>query len=344
RVRGLSAKYASVTIDGNPVASADFGIATGRSFQFEQVSLSTVDTIELNKTPLADQPADSLAGSINVKSKSALNQRGRRTKYSANLTFNEFAMTLGKTIGWDNQERHKALPGGSLEFSDTFLSGRFGVVASVNHTGTYVEQKIIANLGRTFDANPANNATEVPQINQVNWQDGLKPTFRDAVLVNLDFKATPELILSLRTSYNMYDAPFHNRNWTLGANPATNSNLSYGTVTTTAASAADTVNSVTVAGTNFRKFGATFTFNPAVNWRFNENVTFDGSLAYSRSYQWYDSDAEGFFNIVSARMNGVSWGYTSAPGSPALQLRQIANATSNPGSFFNLANYNSNNT
>lgn len=344
RVRGLSAKYASVTIDGNPVASADFGIATGRSFQFEQVSLSTADTIELNKTPLADQPADSLAGSINVKSKSALNQKGRRIRYSANLTLNEYAFKLGKTMGWDNQERYKALPGGSLEFSDTLLGGRLGIVASLNHTGTYVEQKIIANLGRTFDANPANNASEIPAVNQVNWQDGLKPTFRDALLVNLDFRATSDLTLSLRTSYNMYDAPFHNRNWTFAANAATNSNLTRTSMATTAASAADTANAVTIAGTNFRKYGATFTLNPAVNWRFSENITVDGSLSYSRSYQWYDSDAEGFFNVVSARMNGVSWGFTAAPGSPALNLRQIANATSNPGSFFDLANYNSNTT
>jgi iron complex outermembrane receptor protein len=344
RVRGLSAKYASVTIDGNPVASADFGIATGRSFQFEQVSLSTVDTIELNKTPLADQPADSLAGTINVKSKSALNQKGRRIRYSANLTLNEFALTVGKTMGWDNRERYKALPGGSLEYSNTHLDGRLGVVASINHTGTYVEQKIIANLGRTFDANPANNATEIPAVTQVNWQDGLKPTFRDSLLLNLDYRATPDLILSLRTSYNMYDAPFHNRNWTLGASATTNSNLTRETMATTAASAADTANSVTIAGTNFRKYGATFTVNPAVEWRLTPNLAFDGSVSYSRSYQWYDSDAEGFFNIVSARMNGLSWGFTAAPGSPSLDLRQIRTPTSNNTSFFNLANYNSNNT
>lgn len=344
RVRGLSAKYASVTIDGNPVASADFGIATGRGFQFEQVSLSTVDTIELNKSPMADQPADSLAGTINVKSKSALNQKGRRIRYSASMTFNEFAFQLGKTMGWDNQERYKALPNGSLEFSDTFLSGRLGVVASVNHTGTYVEQKIIANLGRTFDANPANNDTEIARINQVNWQDGLKPTFRDSVLVNLDYKATNDLTLSLRTSYNFYDAPFHNRNWTFAASATTQTTPGPNEMATTATSATDTTNTVTVAGTNFRKYGATFSINPAADWRINENARLEGGLSYSRSYQWYDSDAEGFFNIVSARMRGVSWGYTSAVGEPNLQFRQLGGATSNPGSFFDLANYNDSNT
>src|SRR5688572_19123940 len=346
RVRGMSSKYASVMIDGNPVAAADVGIGTGRDFQFEQVSLSTIDTIELSKTPLADQPANSLAGSINVKSKSALNQKGRRINYSLNLTLNEYAMQLRKTIGWDNQERSKALPGGSLEFSDTLLNGRLGVVVSANHTGTYVEQKIIAALGRTFNANPADNDTEIPRISSVNWQDGLKPTFRDALLVNLDFKATPDLILSLRTSYNYYNAPFHNRNWTFAAATTAASQPDAPSATsmrTIATNATDTTNTVTTAGTNFRKYGATFLLNPALNWKLSRTATLDASTAYSRSYQWYDSDAEGYFNVISARMRGVSWGYTSDRNDPNLQLRQNGariDGTTDTRSFFDLANYN----
>jgi iron complex outermembrane recepter protein len=346
RVRGMSSKYASVLIDGNPVAAADVGIGTGRDFQFEQVSLSTVDTIELSKTPLADQPANSLAGSINVKSKSALNQKGRRINYNANMTFNEYAFHLGKSIGWDNQERWKALPGGSLEFSDTFMNDRLGVVVSANHTGTYVEQKIIAALGRTFNANPADNDTEIPRISSVNWQDGLKPTFRDALLVNLDFKATPDLILSLRTSYNYYNAPFHNRNWTFAAATTAASQPDAPSATsmrTIATNATDTTNTVTTAGTNFRKYGATFLINPALNWKLTPTTTLDASTAYSRSYQWYDSDAEGYFNVVSARMRGVSWSYASDRNEPNLQLKQNANridGSTDTRSFFDLANYN----
>jgi len=347
RVRGLSAQYASVTIDGNPVASADFNVDTGRGFQFEQVSLSTIDTIELSKTPLADQPANSLAGTINVKSKSALNQKGRRIRYNANLTFNEFAMTLGKTTGWDNRERRKGLPGGSLEFSDTFMDGRLGVVASINHTGTYVEQKIIANIGRVFDADPANNATEIPRINQVNWQDGLKPTFRDSMLINLDYRATKDLTLSLRTSYNMYDAPFHNRNWTFagGAPSATNvvSNQGFGSISVAPTAQNNTQNTVQIAGTNFRKYGATFSVNPAMEWKVSPNTTVEGGLSYSRSYQWYDSSAEGFFNIVTARMDGVSWSMTSTPGSPALQMTQQPTGA-DTRSFLDITNYRANTT
>jgi TonB-dependent receptor len=342
-IRGMGSKYSAVTIDGNPVASADQAIGIGREFQFEQVSLSTIDSVEVNKTPLADQPAASLAGTVNVKSKSALNQKGRRIRYSASLTANQYGMTLGKTAGWDNQDHYKTLPNGSLEFSDTFMDGRLGIVASINHTGTYVEQKIIAGLGRTFDSNPTNNATEVPTITSVNWQDGLKPTFRDAILLNIDYKVNPDLIISLRTSYNMYDAPFHNRNWTLAAGTAL-SNLTDTSVTSAAPKPSDTTSTATVAGTNFRKYGATFSINPAVEWKINSILSLDASTSYSRSYQWYDSDAEGFFNIISLRMPGVSWGYSSASGSPALHVQQFGGALSNQASFLDINNYSNNAT
>lgn len=343
-IRGMGSKYSAVTIDGNPVASADFQMGIGREFQFEQVSLSSIDTVEVNKTPLADQPASSLAGTVNVRSKSAFNQKGRLMRYSASFTGNEYAMNLGKTVGWDNEEHYKILPNGSFEFSDTFMDGRLGVVASVNHTGTYVEQKIIAGIGRTFDADPNNNDTEAPKITSVNWQDGLKPTFRDSLLLNLDYKLKPDMILSLRTSYNMYDAPFHNRNWTLSANASTQSNLTDTTMTTTPASATDTNNTATVAGTNYRKYGATFSINPALYWKINSILSLDASTSYSRSYQWYDSSNEGFFNIVSVRMRGLAWELTSAPNSPALQIKQLGGATANKGSFFDINNYDNNTT
>ncbi len=349
RVRGMGAKYASVMIDGNPVASADLNMSTGRSFQFEQVSLSGADAIEVNKSPMADMPANSLSGTVNVKSRSAFDQKGRRINYSASLTMNDQAATLSKTIGWDNMEHYKTLPNGNISFSDTIMDGRLGIVASANHTGTYVEQKILAALNRTWVNPQDDNKTEIPRVTQANWQDGLKPTFRDSFMLNLDYKVNEAMILSLRTSYNLYDAPFHNRNWTFGANSSTNdlTVLSDSAMRTTAASAGDTTNSVTIQGSNLRKYGGTFSIAPAMTWKVNDNVKVDAGLSYSRSYQLYDSGAEGFFSVVTARMNGVSWGYTSNAGKPGLQVVQYANrATGQPAdtrSIFDITQYNSNN-
>ncbi|MBE2216021.1 MAG: TonB-dependent receptor [Opitutaceae bacterium] len=348
RVRGMGAKYATVMIDGNPVAAADIGIATGRNFQFEQVSLSGADSIDVNKSPMADMPANSLSGTVNVKSRSAFDQKGRRINYTASLTMNDQAATLSKTIGWDNEEHYKTLPNGNISYSDTIMDGRLGIVASVNHTGTYVEQKILAALNRSWVNPQDDNKTEVPRVTTVNWQDGLKPTFRDSFMLNLDYKATENVILSLRTSYNLYDAPFHNRNWTFGANSSTNdlTVLSDSAMRTTAASAGDTTNSITIQGSNLRKYGGTFSIAPALAWKVNENVKVDAGMSYSRSYQLYDSGAEGFFNVVTARMNGVSWGYTSTPGQAGLQMVQYANRATGAAdtrSIFDITQYNSNN-
>ena len=355
RVRGLSPKYANVTLDGNPLANAaSSNIATGRQFEFEQLSLATLETVEVNKSPTADMPAAGLTGSINVKSKSAFSQKGRQIKYNANININDYTLDAGRTMGWDNREHYKWQPGGTIEFSDTFLGGRLGVVAGVSHSGSYVEQKILIPT-YTFDRNANNNQEELPIITNFNLQDGLKPTWRDSVVLNLDYKASQELTLALRTSYNTYDAPFHNRNWIMAAN---NSGLTFDTATgnltgtganltdrtptsatSTAPAASNTNSTATTAGSNFRKYGATFTISPTLNWK-HDNLEFDGSLSYSQARNWYDSVAEGFFSLVSARMNGVSWNYTLADET-ALHIRQINTGSSNNGSFLDLANYTS---
>jgi iron complex outermembrane receptor protein len=360
RVRGLSPKYASVTLDGNPLANAaSSNIATGRQFEFEQLSLATLETVEVNKSPTADMPAAGLTGSINVKSKSAFSQKGRQIKYNANFNINEYTLSAGKTMGWDNREHYKWQPGGSVEFSNTFLNGRLGVVAGISHSGTYVEQKIFIPTYQ-FDRNANNNKEELPVITNFNLQDGLKPTWRDSVVVNLDYKANDDLTLSLRTSYNTYDAPFHNRNWVMTANT---SNVAYDTTSTgnltgtgagitnrtqtsgtsTAPTSTSTASTATVQGSNFRKYGATFSVSPSLNWKFG-NMEFDGAVSYSQARNWYDSVAEGFFSQVQARMNGVSWNY-SLPTETGIQIRQIntgsGTSASNGASILDLSNYNS---
>jgi iron complex outermembrane receptor protein len=358
RVRGLHPKYANFTIDGHSVAtSSSSSIDNGRLFEFEQVSLATLDTTEVNKSPTADMPAANLSGNINVVSKSAFSQKGRVIRYSANTTFNEYELTLKKTPGWDNKDHYKALPGGLLEFSDTFLDGKLGVVAAYSHSGSYAEQRILIGA-QTFDRNPSNNATETPIQNSWNFQHGLKPTFRDSMVVNLDYKASDDLTLSLRTSYNYYDATFHNRNWVINSDTtgiATTSNYdSQGNLTgtlagvpsrsthsqtnTVAATPTNTRANATVQGSNFRKYGGTFIITPGMKWQKN-NITVNGSFSYSQSRNKYDSGDEGYFSVVNARMNNVSWNYVR-DGDTGVKITQTAGG--NPESILDFGSYDGN--
>lgn len=356
RVRGLPPKYAAYTLDGHPVAtSASSSIDTGRQFEVEQVSLATLEVVEVNKSPLADMAASNLSGNINTVSKSAFSTNRRIIRYNANVTLNQYAQHFKETIGWDNQEHYKALPGGQLEFSDTFLDGHLGLVAAVSHSGSYAEQRILIS-GQTFDRNPYNNQSETPIVTSWNFQHGLKPTFRDSVVVNLDYKVHDDLKFSLRTSYNFYDAPFFNRNWLVNTNTTgigfntdgtLNESVLTGTVNRTPTShrslssgLTNTSNSyAAMQGSNFRKYGGTFITNPAVTWR-TGIFKFDASGQYSQSRNKYDSGDEGYFSAVVARFPGLSWDYTSNGGT-GVAIRQVnASALSNTASFLDAANYN----
>ena len=79
RIGGLDPKYAGVSVDGMRMASASsatFG-GTTRQFEFEQASITSVESIELNKTLTASMDADAPAGSLNLRSRNAFDRKGR---------------------------------------------------------------------------------------------------------------------------------------------------------------------------------------------------------------------------------------------------------------------------
>jgi hypothetical protein len=91
RLRGLDPQYVGVSVDGMTLASADGSQALGggaRSFSFDQVSVNSLDRIEVNYTTSADQDADSPAGTINLKTKRAFERKGRRLSWQVNVMAN----------------------------------------------------------------------------------------------------------------------------------------------------------------------------------------------------------------------------------------------------------------
>ena len=83
RLGGMSSEYASVTLDGKSIASADsFGQYVGfenagagsanRSFGFDTISINSIESIEINRVTPASMDADAPAGNINLKTKTRL--------------------------------------------------------------------------------------------------------------------------------------------------------------------------------------------------------------------------------------------------------------------------------
>ena len=74
-IRGAVPGMNTVSIDGNQQASAG---GFGRDFRTHNISGALFDEIEVTKSPTPDMPADSLGGSVNLKTRSPLSMKEKR--------------------------------------------------------------------------------------------------------------------------------------------------------------------------------------------------------------------------------------------------------------------------
>ncbi len=128
-LRGSPADFTSITVDGVNIASPN---ATTRAVDLDTVPADIVSSIEVNKTLLPSQDADSIAGSVNLVTRSAFDQRGPQASLDLGISQNE----LGSKADYK----------GSLRVSNTFGSSeQFGLLASVSHSVTDRELDNIEN-------------------------------------------------------------------------------------------------------------------------------------------------------------------------------------------------------
>jgi TonB-dependent receptor len=82
RIRGMDHVLNSVTLDGNRLANAA-SAGSSREFQYTQIGADSIGRIEVVKSPTPDMDADSIGGAVNLVSRSAFDQKGRRLSAQA---------------------------------------------------------------------------------------------------------------------------------------------------------------------------------------------------------------------------------------------------------------------
>src|SRR3546814_21118412 len=88
---------------------------------------------------------------------------------------------------------------GEIKYSDVFLDRRLGVMASVAKIDTYTERENL-NASRSYD--PTAVSPDLLAITKQTLEEGYRLTSRFEATLNVDFKATDNLTLSLRSRYN----------------------------------------------------------------------------------------------------------------------------------------------
>ena len=283
RLRGLDSEYTQVTLDGVSLGSADANqgaSGNARAFSFEQVSLASMESIEVSKTISADVDANAPAGTINLKTKRAFDRSGRRISAQANLTAFSARFNFDDSYGPDDRQSRKIHPGGIFDYSDVFFNKRLGVNFNISESMAYSAN---ARTTTTYNYTPTAADTRAVVPTAINFLHAPRTNRRSTVNFTTDFKASERLVLSLTLLYNYADLnnpqrslTFNTgaRNTALGAAPLINFS------TTTAGSVTNNPAAIV-------KLGQTMTAVPKFEYRAG-SFLLEGKFAGSNSISWYD--------------------------------------------------------
>jgi TonB-dependent receptor len=118
-LRGLDPRYTNITIDGVTVPSPE---PTVRQVRLDVINSDLVDTVEINKTLSANQDADGIGGSVNLRTKMANDgtllsgyANGGYTPILNGRAVDQFGGIFGKRFG--EQKKFGFIVGGSYDYN-----------------------------------------------------------------------------------------------------------------------------------------------------------------------------------------------------------------------------------
>ncbi len=198
-VRGIGGGMTNITSDGAP--ASNIWVGATRSVDIRSMALNDISRIELTKVPTPSTPADALAGSVNMVSKSAFERKGRQLRYSLNLVANHENLDLEKTPhSHRDRKTHKILPGANFDFTWP-VTKRFGLVIAGTHARVFNEQHRTLQVWSSIvppgspTGTPANYAN--PFLSSVSLLDGPRDLTRNTLSVKADWKVTDNSVLSI---------------------------------------------------------------------------------------------------------------------------------------------------
>lgn len=203
-MRGQSSVYASITMDGNGIPNSGFG---SRSLNMRNVQVNNIEAIEVNRAPNASQPANSMGGSVNLVSKSAFSQQGRRIRLDVGMNINTALRDWGSSYQGFGHYAYAQYPTAQFTYSDVFRANSehpLGVAVSLLKGGRYryntqytPSYAFVPPLATGQQVTPGLNTI----VTQVNMQEASAGFRQDYYAVNLDYKLAENTTLYLRTYY-----------------------------------------------------------------------------------------------------------------------------------------------
>ena len=301
-IRGFDPNLSTVSVDGGQLANAVVQGAS-RKFQFKQVSINDFSRIEVTKVPTPATPADSMAGSVNLVSKSAFERQGRQLKYRAYLIGNSDELTLNETPYPFEENTYKIMPGFDFDYTLP-INENLGVVITGMSSSQYSPQDINRTVWRGTTTAGTDVSPSNPYLQSHQVIDAPKYIYRHSLGGKLDWRVTPNSVLSLgaRVAYFLDVNGNYSRTINAGTNgnptPASGTRMTFDENSTHGATGRGAVN---MASSFLYIPGVTVSGN--ARYRFDDGLWMvDAGVSTSKSRTWRKGVDNGHFQAINSQL------------------------------------------
>jgi iron complex outermembrane recepter protein len=191
QVRGVDANLNAVSIDGTRAANGstrDFN----RGSEIDKVPTDFIETIELTKAATPEMDADSIGGNINLRTKSALDRKGRRITYQFGNTY--------------NMDQKSFRPLASVSYSDVLIENKLGILVTASYNESHKPRD------RSNIVYERTTATDRPVFfSASSWGEDWLKHKRAGLGVRFDYRFTPTTKVYFNSMFSQYEDQLNRR-------------------------------------------------------------------------------------------------------------------------------------
>ncbi len=318
-INGVPAENVPISMGGFDMASAA-GAGTGRQVELDQVSISNIARVEINRAPTPETSGSSLAGSVNFVPRSAFERNRPSYSYSFAWLMKDAERSFLKRSpgpGW-GQQTYKIHPSADIS-AIVPVNKNFGFTISAGYSLQYTQQPNTASqwVGASLASNVAATALtgrpattpQDPYLAVFSWRDSGKDTDRQSFATTMDYRLSRHDRLSFGFQYGALREHFATRTQTFTINRVAPGNWSQdhtwgqASVFPTTGTA---INSGQMSVSNGGRWRPGRTYSPSLRW-FHDGPTWkaESGVSYGNSRIHYQDIDRGAFNGMTIQRNNV---------------------------------------
>lgn len=301
-VRGFPSNLTIVTVDGGASANAELsGNSRTQSPSSTSFSADSIARIEVTKVPTPATGADTMAGSINLISRSAFESVRAEFKYQFNFTGDDEHVSLKKKPIGLSSDRYYLRPSMSFAYTNP-VSENFGFVITGIAQSRWTPQDIFT-TGHNYNSATFGSSVAKPLATAANYTTAAGMNTKYTISFTTDWRVAPNSVFS--STFQTFTQENQNISYVMNHSTGTDNRPTVADGVT--GSYGDTF-TIGATGRGNARFSNNFAdtarggFRASTRYGFdNGDWKIDGQLGYSKARTWLRGPEKGIVNNISVQ-------------------------------------------